>query len=102
MSFPIKYSVDVGEALGLFHALQWLADMQFDGVDFMVDSKVTADAFNSHRHDATEFGQVIIACQNLFSSSFANSRVEFSRIQANVAAHVLAGEATLTASPTIY
>jgi len=23
VSFPIKYSVDVGEALGLFHALQW-------------------------------------------------------------------------------
>jgi len=37
--------VDVGEALGLHLALQWLSDMQFDNVDFETDSKLTADAF---------------------------------------------------------
>jgi ribonuclease HI len=90
MSFLTKYFVDVGEAIGLFNALQWLGDMQFDSVDFVVDSKVTFDAFNSNRHDETEFGHVIIStCQNIFSSHFTNSKVEISRRQANVALHLL-------------
>jgi len=28
-------TVAVGEALGLFHVLQWLSDMQFNSVDFV-------------------------------------------------------------------
>jgi len=49
----------MGEALGLFHDLQWLSDMQFDDVDVAFDSKTTTDVFH-HRHaDITEFGQVI-------------------------------------------
>lgn len=79
MSFSAKYSVDVGEALGLLYVLQWFANMQADRVDFVVASKVTYDAFNSSRHDVTEFDHVITTCQNLFSLSFTNSRVEFSR-----------------------
>lgn len=102
VSLSTKYSVNVGEALGLLHALQWLADMQFDNVDFVADSKVIADAFNSHRLDVTEFGHVILACRHLFSSSFTNSRVAFNRRQANVSAHILVGEATLAASPIVY
>jgi len=102
MSSPTKYSVDVGEVLDLFNVLQWSANMQFHSVDFVVVSNVTTDAFNSRRYDATEFGQVIITCQNIFSSSFANSRVEFSRRQANVDVHLLVGEATLSVNPTIY
>lgn len=35
------YHVEVGEALGLFHALERLSDMQFDNVDFVLDSKTT-------------------------------------------------------------
>jgi len=46
-------SVVVGEAIGLFHALQWLSDMQFDNVDFVLDSKITTDDFNHHRIDVT-------------------------------------------------
>ena len=45
------YSVAIGEALGLYHALQWMKDMQFDHVDFEVDSKITRDAFHSHTTD---------------------------------------------------
>lgn len=63
-----KIPVDVGEVLGLLHALQGLVDMQSDNVGFMVDSKVTVDAFNYLRFDVTEFGHVITTCQNLFSS----------------------------------
>ena len=39
-------SIAVEEALSLFHALQWLSDMQFDNVDFALDSKITTYAFN--------------------------------------------------------
>ncbi|KEH16790.1 hypothetical protein MTR_0093s0070 [Medicago truncatula] len=55
-------SVVVGEALGLFQSLQWLSDMQFDNVDFTLDSKITTDAFNHRRIDVTEFIQVISSC----------------------------------------
>jgi len=95
-------SVDVGEAHGLHYALQWLHDMRMDNVDFVVDSKMVADAFNSNRTNVTEFGQIIAACKELFSSSFVNSRVEFNRRQANEVAHALACEATRSASPNIY
>lgn len=90
--FNHLYHVAVGEALGLFHALQWLQDMRFDSIDFELDSKVTRDAFHSHHSDVTEFGSIIAACRELFSLSFLNSRVEFVRRQANSAAHALARE----------
>jgi len=95
-------SVDVGEALDLFNTLQWLLDMQFDSVNFVVDSKVTTDAFNSNRHDVTEFCHIITTCQNIFYSYFTNSKVEFNQLQANVAALVLVDETTLLATSTIY
>jgi ribonuclease HI len=96
------YPVAIGEALGLYHALQWMKDMQFDHVDFEVDSKITRDAFHSRTTDVSEFGNIIGACRDLFSTSFTNSRVEFIRRQANAAAHALAREATSLASPNIY
>jgi len=47
-------SVPVGEALGLFHALQWLSDIHFDNVvDFTLGSKLTANAFHHYRVDVT-------------------------------------------------
>nr|ABN08869.1 Polynucleotidyl transferase, Ribonuclease H fold [Medicago truncatula] len=68
MSFSPMVSVNIGEALTLFHAPQWLQDMRFDNVDFVVDSKITADAVISRRSDVTEFGQIIAACQDMISS----------------------------------
>lgn len=59
LSFSPKCSISVGEALSLFHALQWLSDMQIDNVDFALDSKITTDALQHYRVDVTEFGQVI-------------------------------------------
>jgi len=99
---PFRYSVNVGEALGLYHALEWLSDMRFDNVDFALDSKITMDAFNHPSPDVIEFGLIISACRRLFSSQFTNSKVEFTRRQANEVAHVLARAATLLASPTTY
>jgi ribonuclease HI len=94
--------VDVGEALGLHSALQWLSDMQFDNVDFETDSKLTSDAFLATRTDLSEFGCNISSCRSLFSTSFSNSRVKFVRRQANAVAHALAREATSLASPAVY
>jgi len=73
---PMTY-VDVGEALGLFHALKWLQDMQMDNVNFVADSKTTADTFNSKQTNVTKFGQIIAAYEFMLSSHFVNSRVEF-------------------------
>jgi len=92
----------MGEALGLYYVLEWLSDKRFDNVDFKLESKITMDAFNHPRPDVTEFGLIISACRRLFSSQFTNSKVEFTQRQANEVAHVLAGAATLLASPTTY
>jgi len=59
MSFSSIYPVEVGEALGLFHALQWRHDMQFNNVDFVVNSKLTTDAFNFNMNDITKFRHII-------------------------------------------
>jgi len=98
-TYSCMFLVEVGEALGLHVALQWMSDMQFDNVDFETDSKFTVDAFLSSRNDLSEFGYIISSCRSLFCSFFSNSRVEFVRRQANAVAHALAREATLLASP---
>jgi len=102
MTYPCNVHVDVGEALGLHTALQWLSDMQIDNVDFKTDSKVTVGAFLSTRNDPSDFGCIISSCRSLFSSSFSNSKVEFVRRQANMVAHALAREVMSLVSPAIY
>jgi len=97
MNFAAVHAVDVDEALGLYHVLEWLSDMQLDNIDLEVDS-ITQLAFYARKDDVSEFGNVITTCCSIFSTKFTNSRVEFIRRQANV----LAREATLVASPTIY
>jgi len=69
--------VDVGEAPGSFHALQWLQDIRMDKIDFLVDSKTTTNIFHSAWLNIIEFGQTITSCKSLFLSHFVNSRVEF-------------------------
>jgi len=49
-------SVLVGEALALYHAMEWLGDMSLDNMAFVSDSKVTTNAFHQGRVDVTEFG----------------------------------------------
>jgi len=38
--------VDVGKAVGLHTTLQWKADLHFDHVDFVLDSKSVVERFN--------------------------------------------------------
>jgi len=75
ISFVGVYSVDIGEALGLYHALQWVSD----NIDFEVNSKSTRDAIYSGRENIYELGNIITASRVLLSSKFNNSRVEFAR-----------------------
>jgi len=65
--------VDVGEALGLLHALEWLSDKEFDCVE--LDSKITTYS---------------LAILSYFASHFTKSRVKVNRRQANMFAQVLA------------
>ena len=90
----IMHVINVGEAMSLYYVLEWLSGMWFDNVDFVLDSKLTRDAFNHHRPYFTEFGQIIIACRRRFSSYFTNSKVEFNQQQTNEVAHTLVGVGT--------
>jgi hypothetical protein len=45
MSLSPLCSVLMGEALGLYHAIDWLSDMQMENVDFVIDSKTTVTLF---------------------------------------------------------
>jgi len=77
MWFTAVCSVDVGEALGLRHAIRWIHELQLTNVDFEVDSKRVADYFNKGRRDVTEFGSIMDSNIQLCSNYLTNSRVEF-------------------------
>jgi len=60
VTYRYRYSVDVREALGLYTALYWLSDMQFDNFDFETDSKLTCDAFHATRDDYSELNVLFL------------------------------------------
>jgi len=49
MWFTPLCSVDVGEALRVYHAIQLIHELQLTNVDFEADSKRIADYFNKGR-----------------------------------------------------
>jgi len=63
-------SVDIGKALGLYHAFRWIHELQLINVDFEVDSKRVADHFNKGRGDVTEFGSIMDDSIQFFNSFF--------------------------------
>ncbi|RHN43816.1 hypothetical protein MtrunA17_Chr8g0391961 [Medicago truncatula] len=95
-------SSDVGEALGLYHDIQWVRELQLSNVDFEMDAKKVVDYFNKGRNDISEFGAVMDECRKNSIDYFENSKVEFSRRQSNVVAHALAQEATSLASHHVF
>jgi ribonuclease HI len=95
-------NVEVGEALGLLHTINWVHDLQLEGVDFVLDSKKVVDHFHKGHNDATEFDDVLKECKRVFNLYFENSHVEFDRRQSNEAAHTLARVATSIASSNIF
>jgi hypothetical protein len=90
MWFSPICSVDIGEALGLYHAVWWVHDLQLPLVDFEVESKHVADYFKHGNADITEFGVIMDDTRNYCSLYLTNSIVEFTRRQANEVAHELA------------
>jgi len=63
LPFDQVYAVAVGEALDLYHFIQWMQDMQFDNIDFELESKITRGAFHSRMTYITEFGVIIDECR---------------------------------------
>jgi len=95
-------SSDVGEAMELYHAIQWIRELQLSNVDFEMGAKKVVDYFNKGRNAISEFGTIMDECRKSCYNYFENSKVEFSQRQANVVAHTLAREATSLASPHIF
>ncbi|AES99011.1 hypothetical protein MTR_5g075610 [Medicago truncatula] len=73
--------VTIGEAVELHTALQWVSNLRFDNVDFVLDSVV--DSFHTKVVDDSGLGCIITACRQLFQDSFQNSHIEFNRRQTN-------------------
>lgn len=92
--------VNAGEAMSFYTALYWVANLHFDNVDFVLDSKKVVDSFRTCINDATEFGCIIYACKQLFQNKFQNSHVKFSRRQANGVAHEPSKIAHVMVAPT--
>jgi len=102
MWFQPVCSVDVGEALGLHHAIRWIYDLQLPNVDFEVDSKRVAYYFNRGRGDVTEFSSIKESSIQLCRNHLTNSHVEFIRRQANEVAHILTKAAIFSTSFRVF
>jgi len=102
MWFAPMCSIDEGEALGLYHAMRWINDLQLPNVDFEVDSKQVADYFNQGNGDITEFGVIMDGNIQFCSLQLTNYRVEIITRQANVVGHELAQAATSSSSFCTY
>ncbi|CAJ2657411.1 unnamed protein product [Trifolium pratense] len=48
--------VDLEEALGLLHTINWVHELQLEGVDFVLESKKVVNYFHKGQNDVTEFG----------------------------------------------
>ena len=84
--------------MGISQALSWVAELGFDGMDFLLDSKIVVDAFNGGNKHNTKIDIIIQHCRQVFSNFFHSHVVEFGRRQANEVAHELAEKTPLNAS----
>jgi ribonuclease HI len=71
--FSLICDVDVEEAMGLHTALQWVAFLQLNNIDFVLDSKKVVDQFRIGIDDNNDFGCILHVCKQLFYNSFQNS-----------------------------
>jgi len=67
-------------------------------MDFLLDSKLVVDAVNNNVSSNSDLGAIITQCRRLLDVNLHNSKVEFSRRQANGVTHELAREALLEAN----
>jgi hypothetical protein len=52
---------DIGEALGLSHAIQWVHELQLPNVDFELDAKRVVDYFNNGKYMSYNFQMLILS-----------------------------------------
>jgi ribonuclease HI len=90
--------VEVGEAIGLIHALRWAGEPQIRDMDFEGDCKRVVDNLYNNKNHASYFGAIIRDRRNLLNTSLMNSHVKFIRRQANEVVHRLAKTAPLLTS----
>jgi len=55
--------VVIGETVGLHTILQGISDLQFDNVDFVLDSQWVMDSFHTCVYDNSEFGCINNICR---------------------------------------
>jgi hypothetical protein len=91
--------VDVGEALGLYHAIWWIHDLQLSNADYEFYSKRVVDDFNGIG-DLTEFEAIMTSSIQFCNIYLQNFDVEFIMCQANEVAHALARD--VTSSPNFH
>jgi len=91
-------SVEIGEALGLCEALQWMAELGMDNMDFSLDSKLVVDVVTTNNSSNTHFRSIISHCRHLLNTHFTNTKVEFSRRRVNKVTHELTHAISLEAS----
>lgn len=75
MWFTALCSVDIGEALGLYHAIRWIYDLQPTNVDFEVDSEKVAGYYNGLGRYITQFALIMDCSMQLCSAQLTNSNV---------------------------
>jgi len=92
--------VDVGEALGLRHTLQWVTYLGFDDVKFSLASKVVIDAFNGVSNNNNDFGT--IHCRTTIQQFISLPKIEFSLKQTNEIVHELTQTTILHLASIIY
>lgn len=93
---------EVGEVLGLFYAIQWVQELQLSNVDFEMNAEKVVDFFNKGSNDVSEFGSILEECKRCRNAFFENSKVEFSRRQANEVTHTLARKTIFLAGPHVF
>jgi len=82
-SLLCECDVDVGEVVGLHTPLEWMGDLRFDNVYFVLNSKTVVKNLKIGINDNSEFGCILYVCKQFLHNSFQYSHVEFSLRQTN-------------------
>jgi ribonuclease HI len=98
MVFSYITDVNIGEAIGLLKAMNWVRDLHLWNMDFEVDSKTVVDSIYGKQTGVSDFSAIITHCIHLLCTDLMNSHVKFIRRQANEVAHSLAKAALSEAS----
>ena len=70
-------SIDIGDALGLYHAFMWINELQLANVDFEADLKKVSDYYLRGSMDITEFWAIIWACKHYCNLFFLKTLMSY-------------------------